>query len=56
MTYPYCLIPDIQFNQIDQKLYNSAYLLMPMAQAIVPLDTYRASISGSAFAVLGLFL
>ena len=45
MTYPYCLIPDMQFNQINQKLYNSAYLLMPMAQAIVPLHTYRASIS-----------
>ena len=45
MTYPYCLIPDMQYNQITQKLYNNSYLLLPMSQAIVPLGTYRDSIS-----------
>ena len=45
MTYPYCLIPDMQYNQITEKLYNTSYLLFPMSQAIVPLDTYRSSIS-----------
>lgn len=45
MTYPYCLIPDMQYTQITEKLYNHSYLLFPMSQAIEPLDTYRDSIS-----------
>lgn len=45
MSYPYCLIPDMEYNQITQKLYTTGFVLMPMSQAIEQADTYRGSIS-----------
>lgn len=45
MSYPYCLIPNMEYTQITQKLYNSGFVLMPMCQAIEQTDTYRKSIS-----------
>lgn len=45
MSYPYCLIPNMEYTQITQKLYNGGFVLMPMCQAIEPTDTYRNSIS-----------
>ena len=45
MSYPYCLIPNMEYTRITEKLYNSGFVLMPMCQAIEQTDTYRNSIS-----------
>ncbi len=45
MTYPYCLLPNLEYSQITEKLYNNGYVLMPMCQAIQELGVYRDSIS-----------
>lgn len=45
MSYPYCLIPNMEYSQITQKLYNSGFVLMPMSQAIEQTDAFRNSIS-----------
>ena len=45
MSYPYCILPEIYYSRATDDVYNSAYVLMPMAQGIRTLDTYRSSIS-----------
>ena len=41
---PYVLLPEIQSNDITEEVQDS-YIIAPMAQAIVPLDSYRDSIT-----------
>ena len=40
---PYVLLPEIQSSEITEEVQDS-YIIAPMAQAIVPLDSYRDSI------------
>ena len=41
---PYVLLPEIQSNDITEEV-QASYIIAPMAQAIVPLDSYRDSIT-----------
>lgn len=45
MTYPYCVIPSVNYTRLTANVYENAYLLLPMCQGISVLDTYRASIT-----------
>ena len=45
MTYPYCVIPSVNYSQMTANVYENVYLLMPMCQGIESLDTSRSSIT-----------
>ena len=44
MSYPYCLIPLVDYSAFTAPVYDGVSLLSPMAQAVLTLETYRDSI------------
>jgi len=45
VTYPYCLIPAVNYTDITANVYENAYLLMPMCQGIEEMENHRSSVS-----------
>ena len=45
MTYPYCLLPAVNYTDITANVYENAYLLMPMCQGIEEMENHRSSVS-----------
>ena len=45
MTYPYCVLPSVNYTDMTSGVYENAYLLMPMCQGIEETSERRDSIT-----------
>ena len=45
IAYQYSVLPDVYYSEITAGVYGNTYVITPMAQAIMEMETYRSSIS-----------
>lgn len=45
VSYPYCIIPSVNYTPVTANVYSNVYLLMPMCQGLAVLPSVRSSIT-----------